>query len=206
MKQNPELEDRLEDIAEIRTLMERSAKFLSLSGLSGISAGAIALVGSWYARAIVGEIGTTAGPEQAADKALTAFKIASAVLVFSLIAAVFFSVRMARKKDLPLWSKAARAMLIDLAVPLAVGGSVCILFFLRGVYELIAPLTLVFYGLALLNSSRHTVQEIRYLAFCELTLGLIALVLPQYQFWFWATGFGVLHILYGYVLLKTYER
>ena len=206
MASNPELEDRLNDIAEIRTLMERSAKFLSLSGLSGISAGVIALIGSWYVRSIVASVPANASPELVAQTAGNAFVIAIAVLTFSLIAAIFFSVRMAKKQELPLWSKAAQAMVIDLAIPLAVGGFVCILFFVRHAYEFILPLTLVFYGLALLNSSRHTVPEIRYLAFCDLVLGLASLVFPEHQYWFWAAGFGVLHILYGLLLVRTYER
>ena len=37
--------EHLETLSEIRTLMERSSKFLSLSGISGISAGIIAIVG-----------------------------------------------------------------------------------------------------------------------------------------------------------------
>ena len=39
-------EEQLQNLAEIRSLMERSSRFISLSGLSGVGAGVCALVGS----------------------------------------------------------------------------------------------------------------------------------------------------------------
>ena len=39
----------IRDIAEIRSMMERSSKFLSLSGLAGVMAGIYALAGAFIA-------------------------------------------------------------------------------------------------------------------------------------------------------------
>jgi hypothetical protein len=71
---------------------------------------------------------------------------------------------------------------------------------------LIAPTCLLFYGLALINASRYTLGEIRYLGCCELILGIISLWVPGYGLIFWAAGFGVLHIIYGIIMWWKYER
>lgn len=48
-KQN---ENYIDDLKEIRSMMEKSSRFISLSGLSGVSAGIVALAGAvmawWY--------------------------------------------------------------------------------------------------------------------------------------------------------------
>jgi predicted lysophospholipase L1 biosynthesis ABC-type transport system permease subunit len=43
------MNQHLEDIAEIRAMMERSTRFLSLSGLSGVFAGTFGLIASGLA-------------------------------------------------------------------------------------------------------------------------------------------------------------
>ena len=44
-----EEQNYIQDIAEMRSMMERSSKFLSLSGLAGIMAGIYALSGAYIA-------------------------------------------------------------------------------------------------------------------------------------------------------------
>ncbi|HLU89350.1 MAG TPA: hypothetical protein VKZ51_05910, partial [Cyclobacteriaceae bacterium] len=46
--------DYIRDIAEIRAMMERSSKFLSLSGGAGIMAGIYALLGVYIAYEVLG--------------------------------------------------------------------------------------------------------------------------------------------------------
>ncbi|MES2397617.1 MAG: hypothetical protein V4549_16525 [Bacteroidota bacterium] len=69
-----------------------------------------------------------------------------------------------------------------------------------------APSSLLFYGLALINASKYTLNDIRYLGICEIVLGLIASLYIGYGLLFWAAGFGVLHIVYGAVMYYKYER
>jgi hypothetical protein len=75
-----------------------------------------------------------------------------------------------------------------------------------GAYGLIAPACLLFYGLALINGSKYTLSEVRYLGYLQLVLGIINLWAMGYGLYFWAAGFGVLHILYGIVMWNKYER
>ncbi|HEX2898591.1 MAG TPA: hypothetical protein VHS96_02615, partial [Bacteroidia bacterium] len=62
------------------------------------------------------------------------------------------------------------------------------------------------YGMALLNASKFTLPEIRYLAITELVLGLACAVWVGHSLIFWALGFGIAHIVYGAVMYFKYER
>jgi hypothetical protein len=195
------IEDHLKDLSEIRSIMEKSSKFLSLSGLSGISAGIIALIGSYIVLLKFHEInkpGTTEG--------LPFFfiSVAAAVLILAIGLAVFFTMRNAKKRNLPVWTAAARYLLTSLFIPLAAGGIFSLVLWYREIPELIFSSTLIFYGLALLNASKYLMNEIRYLGILEIGLGLIAGM--SYGFLIWAFGFGVMHIIYGIYTYLKYEK
>jgi predicted lysophospholipase L1 biosynthesis ABC-type transport system permease subunit len=206
-----ELESGLRDITAIRSMMERASKFLSLSGLSGISAGAVALAGAWTANWAVQRSGAhipLPGEQGAGDAWLGRFLIADAfsVLVIALACSTFFSVRMARKKGYPLWGPTTAYLLAALMIPLAAGGAFCGVLVMHGVYGLLPAVMLVFYGLALLNAGNFTFGEVRYLGIIDILLGLIAGFQPALGLILWAGGFGLLHIVYGILLYTKYEK
>lgn len=194
-----ELDQHLKDISEIRSMMERSSKVLSLSGLSGVSAGIIALVGVMFAQ----WVHTRVTP----DDGITYITLdALAVLVLALGMAVVFSSRMARKKGIPVWTNTSRYLIIDLAIPLAAGGIFSVALMASHAYALIPGTMLVFYGLALVSGSRYAMNEIRYLGLTELVLGSLALFIPHEGLNFWGLGFGIMHIAYGLWMYNRYER
>lgn len=208
-KQNHEY---IEDLKEIRSMMSKSSRFISLSGLSGISAGVVALAGAvvagWYIRTNMAGIDGSIYNSFTVDLKDLVFllMIAGIVLVLALGFAIYFAARKARIQNLPFWNKSAELTLINLIIPLAAGAILCMILFAGGLYLLIPPLTLIFYGMALLNASNFTLNEIRYLGISEIALGLIAAMIPGYSLLFWATGFGILHIVYGAVMYFRYER
>ncbi len=203
----------LQDITEIRSMMERSSRFISLSGLSGIFAGVFALAGACAAYFFL-DLG---GYQSYYDGALRssqsyerfiAFIIsdASFVLVASIAAGIFFTTRKAKRKGLKVWDNTAQRLLVNLAIPLIAGGIFCVALLVHGAVGLIAPATLLFYGVALLNGSKYTLNDIRYLGICEIVLGLISSFYIGYGLLFWMLGFGGLHILYGAAMYFKYER
>lgn len=198
------LDDHLKDIFEIRSMMERSSKFLSLSGLSGVSAGIIALIG---AGAAYQRLNNNTNPA-AEQQSLFAFFVldAAIVLVTALAFSIIFTRRMAKKKGLPVWSNTAKYMLINLLLPLSAGGVFCFILWYHGLVMLIAPATLLFYGLALLNAGNQTLGEVRYLAIGEMILGLLAAFFLDSWLILWAIGFGALHIAYGIYMYVKYEK
>jgi hypothetical protein len=197
------------DLESIRHIMERSAKFISLSGLSGILAGIYALVGAAFAyhQIYSGEVGRSVEYYQGRFPVVAnLFFIAFAVLTASLITGWWFSFRKAKKLNTRIWNEASKRLLVNLAVPLIVGGAFTLLLVYYGHYNMVASSVLIFYGLSLINASSNLYEEVRYLGYCELVVGMIAALWPGYGLYFWAIGFGLLHILYGSMMYNKYER
>lgn len=208
-----EYRQSLRDLAEIRGLMEESSRFVSLSGLSGVCAGVVALLGAGgtyaYLRA-EGIYGATLLPVRQVGitwtQLATLVGIALLILTAALAGAAFFTMRRARRQGKRVWTRPARRLALNLLIPLGVGAVFCVQMAWYGLGGLVAPATLVFYGLALLNAGKYTLREIRYLGLTEVGLGLLAGFWPGYGIFFWALGFGLLHIAYGMVMYLRHER
>lgn len=203
MKEN-QIQD---DLASIRNLMERSSKFISLSGLSGILAGVYALIGAVAAYYVM-QKPTTADTSffYLLNTITTLVEIAAGVLVASLATCFLLTYKKAKKKNQPIWGKTSRALLFQMAIPLFTGGIFIIILLSRGYYGIVAPASLLFYGLALTAASNFTYNDVKYLGICEIALGLVCALYPVYGLLFWAIGFGVLHIVYGSVMYLKYDR
>jgi len=206
----------LETLSEIRSLMERSSRFISLSGLSGVGAGIFALLGA-AAVYLYLDILPFAGKKlyyvtaQTTHKwgmdYLTFFALdAILVLLGAFAAGIFFTTRKAKKKGQKIWDQLTQRLVINMAIPLVAGGLFCLALIYHGLFGLVAPATLIFYGLACVNASKYTLTDIRYLGLMEMALGLIAMFNLGYGLEFWALGFGVLHIIYGTMMYYKYER
>ncbi|MGV6862702.1 MAG: hypothetical protein ACWA41_13100 [Putridiphycobacter sp.] len=204
----------LEDLKEIRKLMETSTKFLSLSGLSGISAGIIALLGAFYAYNLIDTFSLKMGHYLATNSFDEAYQIlelkliftAISILTLAVLSALVFTYLSARKKGDNMFSPLAFKLAGSLMLPLTVGGCFAIILYLKGIYILIPAITLLFYGLALLNASKFVHPEIKYLAYFQLVLGLMSSWYLEYSLYFWAFGFGILHIIYGLIMYFKYDR
>ena len=188
--------------------MDKSGKFISLSGLSGISAGLIALVASYFAWDI---IYSNADYQNFTQQNLSFLQVQNlfflgiATLFLALFFGSFFTIRKARKKQQVIWDSQSKQLIINLIIPLTAGGTFCLILLSKGFIGLIAPLTLLFYGLALLNASKYTISEIRSLAIIEIILGLVSSFFIGYGLLFWAIGFGGMHIVYG-LLMELKDR
>ncbi|MBX7126486.1 MAG: hypothetical protein K1X47_12400 [Cyclobacteriaceae bacterium] len=196
------------DLASIRNLMDRSVKFLSLSGLSGVLAGTYALGGAYYASTLLPEPGTYTAEGILQDRGLILhwLVVAVIVLVASLLTGFIMSARNAKKSGMTLWNETSRRLFVNLSVPLVAGGIFILAMVARGHYGIIAESCLLFYGLALVNASANLYDEVRWLGYSEIALGLLASVIPGHGLLFWSVGFGVLHIGYGAAMYFKYEK
>ncbi|HVI45415.1 MAG TPA: hypothetical protein VM802_11110 [Chitinophaga sp.] len=205
-------EQHLQALSDIRRMMERSSRFMSLSGLSGISAGISALIGAALARTWLVEYydrWNTTGVYSEDDFAALKMKLlvlAICVLVAALCGGTFFTWRRARKNNLPIWDITSRKVLINVAIPLIAGGAFIAGLLYNHLETLVAPTCLVFYGLALINGSKYTLPDVRYLGLLETALGIANLFFLRKGLYFWAIGFGLLHIIYGALMWWKYER
>lgn len=189
----------VENLKEIRSLMERSSRFISLSGLSGISSGIIGLAGGFFALYLYRSQEFSPGLVQ------NIILLAVLVLVSAMTVAVLFTVRNAKKKGLKCWDRMSKVFLFNFLLPLASGGIFCGILLFYEIYLLIIPAMLIFYGLALFNASNFTFSVIRFLGIIEMLLGIIAAFTPDYSIYLWTTGFGFLHIIYGIFMFNKYK-
>ncbi|MDR9418148.1 hypothetical protein [Gracilimonas sp.] len=199
-----EEQDYIQDIAEIRSMMERSSKFLSLSGWAGILAGVYALIGAAIAYSVF-----EFHPNEVTysyTNLSTIILVATGVLVFAIGSALLDSRRKAQKQDKKAWNATSRRLLVSMAIPLLAGGVLILLFISKGLLGLIAPFTLLFYGLALYNAGFYTIKEVRIMGLVQMILGLLNVAFISYGLLFWVTGFGAVHIVYGIYMYFKYER
>ena len=198
----------LNDITEIKDLMNKSSKFMSLSGISGILAGTYALIGSYYANTILQENTVYLRPHKRIHY-MTIYEIlgiSGIVLLLSIGTGIFFSWKKARKNGDKIWNVASKNLLVSFLIPLVTGAIFGLILLKHEHFGVVAPVSLIFYGLALINASKYTFGTIKYLGISEVIVGLIAAYYPGNGLFFWALGFGVLHIIYGAVMYFKYDR
>jgi hypothetical protein len=197
------------DLTHIRQMMERSSTFISLSGLSGVGAGLVALVGCAFTFYTLGQhnIDYFDGKPNyySYQVILQLASVAIVTLVLALISGIYFTVKKSKKLGHPLWSAATRNVVRSAAIPLVTGGLFCIILTWHHLFYLVAPCMLIFYGLALVSASKFTQSDIFWLGLCELILGLLAAVFVGYGLVFWGVGFGILHIVYGVWMYQKYK-
>ena len=209
-------QDHLQALNDIRSMMQRSTRFISLSGLSGVSAGICALIGAGIAFYYLGKMPFAGeqlyyerlegSPRWGINWIEFSLLVGSIVLVSALSCAIFFTTRQARKKGQKVWDQSTWRLLVNLAIPLVVGAVFCVVFYLRGDIGLVAPATLVFYGLGLVNASKYSLRDLKFLGLMEIGLGCIGLFYIGYGLELWMIGFGVLHIAYGLFMWWKYEK
>lgn len=202
-----EKEKYIEDLKEIRDIMHRSARFISLSGLSGVWTGVVALAGVFLAYQIVfkdSEYLVHHAVEISKKTLWNLLAIATSTLILSVWGAFFFTYKKTRKRNQSVWNMQTKQLLFNLLIPLITGGVLCLLFLAKGFVGVLPSVTLVFYGLALVNGSKYTLPEIRNLGLIEILIGLIAFQFVAYSLFFWALGFGLVQITYGLIIQRKY--
>lgn len=199
--------EQLEALTEIRSMMEKSTRFLSLSGATGISIGIIALISATICFIISGVMPfeqpdfffnvAKKGPILGLEPHIFIVALMALTVILASAVGFYFTHKKTQENKVALWTKSFRLMAINIAIPMLTGGIFCIFLLLRGFPELVAPTMLIFYGFSLINGAKYTLQDVNSLGILEIILGLIALSVNKYGLEFWAIGFGIFHIIYG---------
>lgn len=203
------------ELQDIKQMMERSSRFISLSGLSGIAAGICALAGAWFADSLINKQtvldlrASATLPDAIVHGDFLNSRLLQVALVTFVAAFLFafmFTYRRSKKTNVPIWGTTAKRLMINVSIPMITGCIFLLALIKAGAYDFVAPGCLIFYGLGVLNASKYTLPETRYLGCCEIFLGLVSLYFKGDGLYFWAAGFGVLHIVYGIFMWWKYER
>jgi len=210
MENKPDYSD---DIKTIKKIMEESSRFLSLSGLSGLFAGFLAILGGCIAQFGIlrsksfffnENLSSLSVPE------ITSLKIklitdALLVLLLALAGSLYFSYRKAHRKGQKIWTPVSRRLLLSLIIPLIAGAFFIMIFYLESQWQLIVPAMLIFYGLALIGAGKFTYSEVFYLGLAELLTGFSAAIFQGSAIFFWILGFGFFNLAYGLIMYRKYE-
>jgi hypothetical protein len=203
-------DEQLQTLHEIRSIMDRSTRFQSLSGLSGIFVGLFALAGAgavqWYLSARALRYSAVYQGDLTAETGWFVALAAATVLGLAVCSAMYFTILKARKTRQAVWTSQSKRLLANFCLPMAVGGAFCGVLLFHRVGYLVAPSMLLFYGLALINASKYTFADLRTLGVAELVLGLVSCFMIEYGLLAWTLGFGLLHVLFGGVLYYKYEK
>ncbi len=203
----------IDDLSEIRSMMEKASKFISLSGLAGVLAGIYAIIGAsiayWYFYIFLPKaqkplIFQSLGFEDSSVVFLLLLAICIFFLAFT--SAVILTTKNSKKKRLSIWDHSSKRLLLNLAIPVLAGVVFVLALLFYGTYYLVVPATIIFYGLALINGGHFTFSDIRFLGYIEIIIGLISLFLLDYALILWTICFGALHILYGIIMYYKYEK
>lgn len=196
-----------DDLAHIRFMMERSSRFLSLSGLSGVGAGVVGLIAGILAIVTLKKFQVDFSTDYVFSRELVfeLFILGASALLLAIFCGCYFTARKSKKLGLQIWTATTKKILVQLAIPLAVGGIFVLALLQYNLYGLVAGTTLIFYGLALVNAEKYTYSDIKYLGFLEIILGCLSLFFIGKGLIFWTIGFGVLHIVYGIILYRKYK-
>lgn len=197
-------EDYLKDLSEIKNIMNKSSRFISLSGLSGVLAGIYALIGAALAYYIV--TSSVRGYLIVDGKIfMICIGILITVALLSIVTGIFLTTKKAKRNGEKVWDNSSKRLIINFLVPLITGGIYILIILEQQKYGQTAALMLIFYGLALVNASKYSIGNIRYLGITEIVLGLICALFPGYGFWLWVIGFGIMHIIYGAIMHFKYD-
>jgi hypothetical protein len=198
----------LEALHDIKRIMERSGRFISLSGLSGIAVGVCALLGAGAAnyRINLDLNEFTSGASCASCLRRDLLLIAGIVWVAAVTVATLFTYLKTQKEGVAMWGSSAKRLLWNTLLPMVAGGFLIWRMIGLEQYALIASASLIFYGIALVNGSKYTLGEVRYLGYAEIVTGIAGLWLPGSGLLYWTIGFGVLHIIYGVAMWWKYDR
>uniref|UniRef100_UPI00404AFE2A hypothetical protein n=1 Tax=Gelidibacter sp. TaxID=2018083 RepID=UPI00404AFE2A len=199
-----ESKDYLKDISDIKNMMNKSSRFISLSGLSGILAGVYALIGAAFAYWLVINSGRDYLILDGYVFRLIMLDL-FLIALFSAVTGIILTTRKAKKNGAKIWDASSRRLVINFLIPLIAGGLYILIILSNQKYGQTGALMLIFYGLALVNASKYSIGDIRYLGYTEIVLGLICALFPGYGFWLWVIGFGVMHIIYGTYMHFKYD-
>lgn len=203
------MDQQIEDLKAIRSLMEKSTKFQLLNGLSIVFAGVFALIGALVAYLHISS-GSLNSYDQindllSKDDLSFLLLIAFVTLFLSIGVIIFFSWRKAKRSNLKLVGGPTLRAAYSLAIPLIAGGIFSFIFLMRANLEITIASTLIFYGLGLISASKYTFPEIHYLGILQVVLGLICTYQMNHSLLVWALGFGLCHVIFGIIMYVKYD-
>jgi hypothetical protein len=178
----------------IRTLMERSQRYEHISGLSGLAAGTLVLIG---AAALQSDMLPWSSP-------INSLVVWSLVLAVSVMVHLLITRRRARDRGEALWTRQARTVLLALLPAFIVAAVISVWLWTEQRTGLWPSIWLLLYGCGTLATCFFAPRSILFLGLTCLTAGILSLlVLTDHPLLTMSIGFGLTHIAYGLLVLRA---
>lgn len=200
-------QQHLENLSELKGILSRNTRFLSFSGLAGVIAGVLALIGQTVAVMYYlshPEIDIT--KKLAPEHAIVFLTISAAIMILSVGVGYVLTNKNIKKTGEKLNSGLIKNTLLNICLPIAVGGVMCLMAYMQGHNMVIPSYMLLFYGLALFGGSKYSFDDLKMVGSAFILLGMVSYFDPSLSIFTWGLGFGILHIVYGLQIYFQRER
>jgi hypothetical protein len=193
----PDAREAEENLRVIRELMERSTKYSTFSGLSGVLAGAASIVGCLVTRTL---------GQQPLDP--TAFRVSflttwAVVILFAIGADYLLTKRRAARVGKHILSRLGKQMFLGSTPGLGTGALLTLYFMSHNLLSDIYPVWMLCYGIAVCAVGLFSQKEVSYLGAAFLVAGAMTLLLlPTWGLPMMAVTFGGFHIAYGIAMSR----
>lgn len=181
----------IDNLRYIRETMERASSFTAVPGYGGMAVGATALAaGAW------------------AHMQTDAVRWLGIWIVEALLAIAIGAYSMHRKATAAgtsVNSVPARKFALSFVPPLFAGAVLTATLFPAGHASLLPGLWLLLYGTGVMTAGAFSIPVVPAMGACFAGLGAICLFAPAaWNDYFLLAGFGVLHVVYGFVIARRY--
>lgn len=184
-----EREQAKQTLDYIRRTMESASSFTAVAGSGLVGVGIIGLAASGFAARL-------------GDAADLAVWVPAAVVALA-VAGVTTAAK-ARRLDVPLWSGAFRKLVWVMA-PVLLSGAVLTFALARNGADTLIPGTwLALYGAGVTGGGTLSVRAIRGMGVAVSLLGVVGLLQPAWGAPLLAVGFGVLHLIFGLLVITRH--
>ncbi len=193
------LEEARENLRVIRQTMERSTKYSTLSGLSGVLIGLSAIAGVFATSRVLHARYDAHQPLSSAYPELGLLWL----IELALAVAIEFGCNKRRAKSIgKRVASPLGAHIIVAALPAFVAALALTAFFaLHGLAALVWGIWMLTYGLAICAVGLFSVRPVSYLGAAFVLAGAVTLLLPtQLQLFMMGLTFGGFHIVYGVLM------
>jgi hypothetical protein len=188
----------LDALAEIRAVIDRSARYSRFSALSCFIAGAAGLAGS-------GACGFAPFAGTNPQQGWNFIAIWTLVFFIALVSQVVLTYLKARQREEAFWTPIARTAFGALLGPGLAGLAGSAVLIQTSQWELLPGVWLLFYGCGLWGVSFFAPLFLRGLGAAFMLLGLLSWMFPGHSALALGLGFGGMHLLFGTVVVMRYR-
>ncbi len=178
-----------ETLDYIRRTMESAGSFTAVAGSGMVGVGLIGLVASGIATRVGNPVD---------------LRVWLPAAVVAIVVAAVANAGKARRLEVPLWSGAFRKTVWVMAPVLVSGAVLTYALWQHGATQLVPGTWLALYGAGVTAGGTLSVRAVRGMGIVLCALGALALVRPEWGAPLLAAGFGVMHVVFGLLLLRRH--